>query len=194
MHIDITGRQVAITPALRKFAEEKLAKLERLLDGPLEVHVVLAVEKHRHLAEIQVKSRTALLSGMRETGDLYASIGDVAAKLERQALKHKEKMRSHKKRAARKGEAPEAPARAATPARARPKAAPAAAASAASLPKRRVFRSERYRLKPLTTEDAALELEAAGDEILVYRDASTYRVNVVYRRKDGHFGVIDPEF
>src|SRR6516162_4150602 len=193
MHIDITGRQVAITPALRKFAEEKLAKLERLLDGPLEVHVVLAVEKHRHLAEIQVKSRTALLSGMRETGDLYASIGDVAAKLERQALKHKAKMRSHKKRAARKGEAAEAPSRAAAPARARPKAAPAAAAPA-SAPKRRVFRSERYRLKPLTTEDAALELEAAGDEILVYRDASTYRVNVVYRRKDGHFGVIDPEF
>ena len=50
MHIDITGRQVAVTPALRKFAEEKLHKLERLLDGPLVVHVVLAVEKHRHLA------------------------------------------------------------------------------------------------------------------------------------------------
>jgi putative sigma-54 modulation protein len=72
MKIDITGRQIEITPALREFTMEKLRKLEKLLDGPLDVHVVLAVEKHRHLAEIQVKSRTAVLSGAEETGDLYA--------------------------------------------------------------------------------------------------------------------------
>jgi hypothetical protein len=63
MQVHITGRQVAITPALRKFTEEKLRKVEKLLAGPIEAHVVLAVEKRRHHAEIQVKSRTALLSG-----------------------------------------------------------------------------------------------------------------------------------
>ena len=77
MNLFITGRHIEITPALKEFAEDKLRKLERLLDGPLEIHVVLGIEKHRHMAEIQVRSRTALLSGTQETGDLYASIGEV---------------------------------------------------------------------------------------------------------------------
>ena len=98
MKFDYTGRHVDVTPALREFTEEKLRKLERLLDGPLDVHVVLGIEKHRHVAEIQVKSRTTVLSGTQETGDLYASIGEVADKLERQALKHKEKLHDHKHR------------------------------------------------------------------------------------------------
>jgi putative sigma-54 modulation protein len=98
IHLDITGRHVEITPALRDFAGEKLAKLERLLDGPIEAHVVLGIEKHRHFAEIQVKSKTGVFSGHQETDDLYASIREVADKLERQALKHKEKMQDHKHR------------------------------------------------------------------------------------------------
>lgn len=98
MKLDITGRHIDVTPALREFAEDKLRKLEKLLDGPLDIHVVLAIEKHRHMAEIQVKSRNGVFTGAHETGDLYASIGEVVDKLERQALKHKEKMRHHKQR------------------------------------------------------------------------------------------------
>ena len=98
IHLDMTGRHVEITPALREFAEEKLAKLERLLDGPIEAHVVLGIEKHRHFAEVQVRSRTGVFTGHQETADLYASIREVADKLERQALKHKEKIRNHKHR------------------------------------------------------------------------------------------------
>jgi ribosome hibernation promoting factor len=187
MNVDITGRQVEVTPALRKHAEGKLKKLERLLGGPLEAHIVLAVEKHRHLAEIQVKSRTALFAGMQETGDLYASINGVIEKLERQAQKHKDKVTSLKKRDGRKAAAVVVePSPAPSPAP-RIRVRPAAAKS-------RVLRSERYRLKPLSAEDAALELEGTGDEILVYRDSRTYRVNVVYRRKDGQLGLVDPEF
>ena len=98
MKIDFTGRHIEVTSALREFTEDKLGKLERLLDGPLDVHVVLAIEKHRHVAEIQVKARNGVFSGAQETGDLYASIGEVADKLERQALKHKEKLQQHKHR------------------------------------------------------------------------------------------------
>ncbi|HEX4825595.1 MAG TPA: ribosome-associated translation inhibitor RaiA [Candidatus Polarisedimenticolaceae bacterium] len=182
MRVHITGRQVEVTPALRKFAESKLKKVEKLLDGPAEAHVVLAVEKHRHLAEIQVKSRHVLLAGAHETEDLYASIGDVVLKLERQALKHKEKLTSKKKREARRSAPEAAP------------VAPAAAPARKKRPAPRVARSERYRLKPLTAEDAVMELEANRSDLLVYRDAKTYRVNVVYRMKDGSFGLVDPEF
>lgn len=189
MRIDIAGRQVEVTPALRRFTADKLKKLEKLVDGPLEAHVVLAIEKHRHLAEIQLKGRSALLSGQQETEDLYASIGAVVDKLERQALKHKEKLEARKRRVRREAAA----AVEAAPAPRRKKATSrAAAAPAAPVPT--IVRSARYRLKPLSAEDAALELDAAGEDILVYRDAETYRVNVVYRRGDGGFGLIDPEF
>jgi putative sigma-54 modulation protein len=177
MNLEMTGRQVEITPALRDFTEDKLRKLEKLLDGPLEVHVVLGIAKHRHMAEIQVKGRTASLSGMEETGDLYASISEVADKLERQALKHKEKVTGRRRRegarAPKVGAALEAEAN-----RANPSAGPDEETT-------RIIRSERYRLKPLSPEDAVMELETSKEEILVFRDSSTDRVNVLYRRPDG---------
>lgn len=189
MQLDITGRHIEITPALREYAEEKLGKLERLLDGPLEIHVVLGIEKHRHMAEIQVKSRTGVFSGTQETGDLYASIGEVVDKLERQALKHKEKMRTRRvKRGPR-----------------RPEAAAVIEANAAPGPSRadsesdagsapRIVRSHRYRIKPLSAEDAVLELESSAEDVLVFRDAETDGVHVVYRQKDGNFALVEPEF
>jgi putative sigma-54 modulation protein len=183
MNIEMVGRQIEITPALRDFATEKLRKLEKLLDGPLEVHVVLAVEKHRHVAEIQVKSRTGVFAGAEETGDLYASISEVAEKLERQALKHKEKVTGRKRR-----DGVRAAAAAAV-------LGPEPVSEGSEEPEpTRIFRTDRYRLKPLSAEDAALELESTGESLLVYRDASTYRVNVVYRLDDGNFGLVDPEF
>ena len=91
MQLEITGRHIDVTPALREFAEEKLGKLERLLDPPVEVHVVLEIEKHRHKADVKVSSKNGVFSGAQETGDLYASIAEVADKLERQILKSKEK-------------------------------------------------------------------------------------------------------
>jgi len=187
MNIEITGRQIEITPALREFAAEKLRKLEKLLEGPLEIHVVLAVEKHRHVAEIQVKSRTAVLSGTEETGDLYASIGEVADKLERQALKHKEKVTGRKRRMGTR--APEAAAVIESEGRSAEEDEGGADPNL-----RRIVRDSRYRLKPLSAEDAVLELEATGENLLVFRDGETYRVNVVYRRRDGNFGLVDPEF
>lgn len=98
MKMEVTGRQIEVTPALKEFAEEKLGKLDRLLADDAEAHVVLSINKHRHIAEVQIKSGSLVLSGTEETSDLYASIGEVADKLERQALRHKEKIRDHKHR------------------------------------------------------------------------------------------------
>lgn len=189
MQLDITGRHIEVTPALREFAEEKLRKLERLLDGPLEIHVVLGIEKHRHMAEVQVKSRTGVFAGTQETGDLYASIGEVADKLERQALKHKEKMRM---RRIKKG--PRSPEAAAVmEANAAPEGVdPDEVDDDAKIP--RIVRSHRYRIKPLSAEDAVLELESTAEDVLVFRDAETDGVHVVYRQKDGNFALVEPEF
>ncbi|HEX6852340.1 MAG TPA: ribosome-associated translation inhibitor RaiA [Candidatus Polarisedimenticolaceae bacterium] len=184
MRMNIVGRHVEVTPALKRFAMEKLGKLDKLIDGPLEAHVVLAVEKHRHLAEIQVKSKVGIFSGSKETADLYASIGDVVDKITAQAHRQKEKLQERKRRTGKKAAEAvaaivEAPAE--KPARRKAKAA-------------KVVRIPRYRLKPLSADDAASELEATGSEVLVFRDADTYRVNVVFRRADGAIGLVDPEF
>ncbi len=186
MNIEIVGRQIDITPAIRDFTEDKLRKLEKLLDGPFDAHVVLAIEKHRHMAEIKVMSRTAILSGQEETDDLYNSIREVADKLERQALKHKEKVTNRKHRKGPKfGEAVAAMDEQAL---ARMEPNPEAASG------QRIVRTPRYRVKPLSAEDAVLELESSGEELLVFRDADTDRVNVIYRLDDGNFALVDPEF
>jgi putative sigma-54 modulation protein len=185
MQLDMTGRHVEITPELREFVEEKLAKLERLLDGPIEVHVVLGIEKHRQTAEIQVKSRTGLFSGAHETPDLRASIAEVADKIERQALRHKEKVTTHKLR-----RGPRSPdVAAAIEANASPEDA-----GADNDGPPRIVRRNQYRLKPLTLEDALCELEGTAEDVLVYRDAETDRVAVVYRQRDGSLALVQPEF
>ena len=92
MQVEITGRHIALTPALRHFTEERLSKLDRLLDGPLEAHVVLDVARHGHRAEIQISGPNLKLTGAEETDDLYTSIRETVDKLERQARKHKTRL------------------------------------------------------------------------------------------------------
>ena len=149
---------------------------------------MLGIEKHRHSAEVQVKSKTAVFTGHMVTGDLYASIGEVADKLERQAIKHKEKLHDHKHR-----RSPRDPEVAAT-IEANASGPDDAGDESAERPGPRIVRTKRSRLKPMSPEDAALELEASGEELLVFRDAETERVNVVYRQGDGNFGLVDTEF
>jgi len=189
MRVDITGRNIELTPALHDFAEEKLGKLERLLVGPIEAHVVLSIMKHRHIAEIQVKSRTATLSGTEETDDLYVSISEVVDKLERQALKHKEKIHDHKHR--RGPRDPEVAAAIEAEAAGAVGGEDSPAENDPAQP--RIVHSRRYRARPMSAEDALMELESSEDELLVFREARSERINVLFRQKDGNYGLIDPE-
>ncbi len=187
MRVDITCRHIELTPALRDFAQDKLGKLERLLDGAVEAHVVLSIIKHRHIAEIQVKSRSAVISGTEETDDLYVSISEVVDKLERQAQKHKEKIHDHKHR-----RGPRDPEVAATIEAQVAKAEGDGDIEPTATPSR-IVHSRRYTLRPMSAEDAVMELDASEDELLVFREARTERINVLFRQKDGNYGLIDPE-
>jgi len=186
MKLDITGRHIEITPAIRDFTKDKLSKLERWIDDVMEAHVVLCVEKHRHQAEVVVKGRHHTYTGTEETGDMYVSIGNVVEKIEKQARRLKEKAVTRRKHSRSTKEAvqmlPAAPStngnRAAEPAPAR---AP------------RVIRSNDYRMKPMSREDAVLEFRDSDREFLVFRDARSQRIKVMYRRKDGNLGLIEPE-
>ena len=178
MTIEFTGRKIEITSALKAFTEEKFQKLSRVLDGLMEAHVILTVEKHRHTAEIIVHSRHSTLSGSETTEDLYASIGQVLAKLEKQAKKLKDKYSWGKKRV--KGVVTIRNAREVEEALP-PENTP------------RVIRSRRYAVKPMTVDEAVMQVQGSKDSFLVFRDAGSQRVNVLYRRNDGNFGLIEPE-
>ena len=186
MKLDITGRHIDITPAIRDFTRDKLSKLEKWIDDVIEAHVVLFVEKHRHTAELVVKSRHHTFTGTDETRDMYASIGNVVDKIETQARRQKEKLsgrRKHMKSAARGSAA----AAAAAPEDAEGDGAPSMNA------RPRIIRSNDLHMKPMSVEDAALQFIDSDREFIVYRDARSQRISVMYRRKDGNLGLIEPE-
>jgi putative sigma-54 modulation protein len=186
MRIHFTGRHVEVTPALEAFARERIEKLARFVPALLEAHVVLSVEKYRHRAEVSVHSRRSDLLGVQESGDMYTSLSQVFEKLERQARKDKEKLSARNRR----GAAPAGEAAAAAPLRPVRRRAPAGARRAAR-PSPRVVPTPPDELKPMSVEDAVLAMQDSGDGFLVFRNARSQRVNVVYRRGDGRFGVIE---
>ena len=189
MRVDITGRHIDVTSALRLHTEEKLGKLDRLLEGPAEAHVVLFIEKHRHVAEIQLKARAHTFAGQEETGDLYVSIDAVVDKLESQIRRYKDKRNDRRRRdAVKAGEAAVVLVSEADHARSEGGKDDDDDESIGH-----IRRSDQYRVKPLTPEDAALELEASGRSLLVFRDSSTDRINVLHRLDDGNYGLVDPD-
>jgi putative sigma-54 modulation protein len=174
MKIEFTGRQTGIPDELRRLAERKLQKLGRLLPAVTRAHVILAVDKHRQVAEVSVHSRHMDLAAVEVSANPRLSVTGAIDKLVRQA------QRQQARRRERKG--------AATPRRA-PLPAPERE-SDASVP--RVIRSRRTAVKPMTLDEAAVEMEGRAEGVLVFRDAATERVHVLFRRKDGNLGLIEP--
>ncbi len=183
MRVHFTGRHVEITPALQAFAEGRMERLQKHLPSILEAHVILSVEKYRHQAEVNVHTRRFILSGAQETGDMYTSIALVFDKLERQAKKRKEKATSGKRRTA---------ARASARRLAMRERVVMSGDGGDPRPARRLLRTETVELKPMSVEDALLQVEDSADGFVVFRNARSQRVNVVYRRRDGHIGIIEP--
>jgi ribosome hibernation promoting factor len=180
MEIEFTGRKIEITPALKTFSEQKLKKLSRILDGIIEAHVILRVEKRRQSAEIIVHSPHATLTGSETTDDLYKSIGQVLAKLEKQAMKLKGRYAWGKKHG-----------KAVTVRGGREVGDDGPASAPDGVP--RVIRSRRYAVKPMSVDEALMQAQGSKDAFLVFRDARSQRVSVLYRRPDGNFGLIEPE-
>jgi putative sigma-54 modulation protein len=176
MRLDITGRHVDINPPLRQLIGRRLVKLERLLnDSAISAQVILTKEKYRHRAEIVMHARgDHTLRGMGEGTGWPVAVRDAAAKIEQQAQKLKGKWGERKRRGA----------------VSRTVAAPSAA-EAGRVP--RVVRATRYAVKPMSVEDAALRVESSSDAFVVFRNADTDAVSILYRRTDGNYGLIEPD-
>ena len=175
MKIEYTGRNFTVSPAIKKHVNEHFKKVEEFLNGTTKAHVILAVEKHhRHVAEIVVNWQHHTLTATADTLDMYNSTTQAVDKLRRQVVKLHDKIvnRKHETR----GLKTLATTTDVTPERPAP----------------RIVRSRRYAVKPLTPEEALSEVAATTDQFLVFRDAETDRIGVLYKRKDGNFGLIEP--
>jgi ribosome hibernation promoting factor len=184
MAVECTGRNIEVTPSLRSFAEERARRLERHLGGPAKVRIVLSHEKHRYGAEIIATHRRRRWTAVEETPDLKAALAAAFEKIDTQAKKHSEKMRDRKLRVApapgkrKAGEALE-------PVRPEPPS---------SGDGHRIVRTGALPAKPMSVEEAALQIEASRQEFLVFRDSSSEKVSVLYKRRDGDLGLIVPEW
>lgn len=175
MKLEFTGRQTDIPEAARKLAERKLARIARLLTGATRAHIVVSAEGHRRIVEITVYSRRLTLSALEESNDIALSLATAILKLERQVEKHRGRLESRRNEATARG----------TVSHRRP--AEEAAKSRGAVRRRAVVAPE------MTMGMARAAVEEQGENMVVYRDAKTDRLSVLYRRKDGKVGLIEPE-
>ena len=177
MEFEFTGRHIEITPAVEELVRKELGKLDRVLDSaPMRAHVTVSAEKHRKRTEIVVYWRDNVFTAVGENTDLSQSVATAASKVQKQGLRLKEKF--HAKKRGRQSAGRVAPVPGGTI-----EAAPNAP---------RIVAQRRYRVKPMTPEEAAIILADSDDQFIVFRDAETNRVGVLYGRTDGNFGLIEP--
>src|SRR5437763_12543300 len=177
MTFEYTGRHVEVTPAIRRHVEEQFNKLQPIFNGTnVPVHVILGVEKNRQTGEVIVHWLDHTLKAADTNADMYMALSRAIGKIETQALKLKKKIIDRKH---------------ASPRTAAAAPNPDGHVQAAPAPVRTV-NARRYNVKPMTAEEAALEQADKTDSIIVFRDADTSRVGVLYKRQDGNFGLIEP--
>lgn len=175
MLVTVTGKNVEVTNALKEYAEKKVAKIGKFFEkSPGGAKVTLSTERSKHVVDITVQVNGLLLRGEERTGDMYASIDGAIEKIERQV--HKFKTRINRKLRE------ENQVVVATPPQSEEAAAPV------------IKRTKRFAIKPMSVEEAVMQMDLLGHDFYVFSNSDTEEVNVVYRRKDGNFGLIEPEF
>lgn len=171
MTVEVTGRNIEVTPRIENRVTTALRKLMRVLDDSASAHVILSAEKHRYKTEIILTWRDRQFTGTAETTDLTRAVRQALTRLERQTLKQKEKFTARR--------------------RVNKKTAKAITVEPI-MSGPRIIKMSRYEVKPLTPEEAAQLLLTSTDDFLVFRDAERDRVAVIYKRQDGHLGLIEP--
>ncbi|PWT91273.1 MAG: ribosome-associated translation inhibitor RaiA [Blastocatellia bacterium] len=177
MKFEYTGRHVDVSPAIRRHVEDHFKKLDHIFnDSTLSTHVIIDVEKNRQIGEIIVNWRDYTLTAKDTNADMYMALTRAMAKIETQALKLKKKIIDRKQSA-----------------RSASRIAPQPDGHLEATPRPpRIIPARRYAVKPMTPEEAALRLSDQTDQFLLFRDAVTRRLAVLYRRKDGNYGLIEP--
>jgi putative sigma-54 modulation protein len=179
MQISVTFRHLDPSPALKSYAQDKLMKMKKYLNPPIEAHVVLTLEKFRHYAEVTIAANGLRINSEEVTDDMYSAIDKVIDKIERQVKKHKEKIKNH-------GNAGIDTVAATSEDDEEESEEPAIRGSAAG----NASAAER---KAMSVAEAVKEMQKKEDDFLVFTNTDSQSVNVVYKRKNGDYGLIEPE-
>ncbi len=179
MEITVTGRHIEVTPSIREYAEKKLAHIEIDFPRILSAHFILEVDKFRHIAELVLHCGNHIVIEARDVEeDLYAALDKVADKVARQLHKYKARIQSHRPR---KGELMHLAEHVLTHDLHEEEGS------------HHIVRTEQFAVKPMSIDEAVLQLELAEHRhFLVFLNADANKINVLYRRKSGDFGLIQP--
>ncbi|MHA7628133.1 ribosome hibernation-promoting factor, HPF/YfiA family [Corallococcus sp. M7] len=197
MQLNITFRQFGSSDSLKEYAREKVDRVNRLLDRAGEAHVVLSLERHLHHADITIHSGAWVLRGREKSDDMYASIDLAMDKIERQLRRYRDKLKSHhgKEKVHHRQDLvkvrhdvfevhePEETAEA---------SAPAAQAPVAESGVARLVRTTHLAIQSLSVDDAVMQMNLMNNDFYVFQNQQSQALSIVYRRKEGGFGLIEP--
>ena len=175
MQTSVTFKNIDPSENLKSYVGEKLDRFDKYLYNPAEANVVLSVEKFRHMAEINIIGDRLNIYGKEVTGDMYSAIDIALDKLEKQIKKNKEKIRKH---------------RSGSKSNTKENIVEDTPFMEDEATRDVIVRNIEY--KPMDVEEAIMQMSLVNDNFLVFTDARSNRVNVLYRRKDGNYGLIQP--
>lgn len=178
MNITTTFRHMEQSEALKTYAEEKLERVKKYIDGPISVQVYFTVEKIRHIAEIVINARGINTKASEATNDMYAAVDAVIDKIERQLRRYKERLKAHK------------------PEEAGGRVLSKQIFQAESIETSNepvVITTKTETAKPMLVDEAVMQMDLLHKDFLVFTDAVSGDISVIYRRKDGNFGLIAPQ-
>jgi putative sigma-54 modulation protein len=190
MQLSVTFRHMDSTDALRDYAREKVERIRKYFPDPIKAHVVLVCDRgYNHTADVMITLHNGLvIKGVETTEDMYSSIDLVMAKIERQVRRYKEKIRSHKGAEGLHGQREIIHSVLAEP---EPEGQVVAGNGHGPAAEPQIMKKSKFFAKPLTPNEAVMQMNLLGNDFLVFTNAASHEVNVVYRRGDGTYGLIE---
>ena len=182
MKLIIKGKHMNVTDSIEAYIRKKMEKLEKYFDPILESTATVSIEKNRHIFEVTLHAKKAIIRAEEESGDMYTSIDRVVDKLERQIIKYKEKLysKSHAEHSKIKNKT----------------LMEDQTEINVDVPEdddAKIVKTKKFALKPMSPEEATLQMDLLGHNFYVFHNDATNQVNVIYKRKDGNLGLIEPE-
>ncbi|MBU3188987.1 ribosome-associated translation inhibitor RaiA [Clostridium bowmanii] len=177
MKVKIIGKNIEITEALKNILEKKISRFDKYFNPDVEAQITLVVHKNRHTIEITIPFNEVVLRAEEQNDDMYTSLDLVVDKLEGQIRKHKTKLEKRNRGTSLKF-----------------KGIPLYTNNNEEDMEPKIVKTKKFAFKPMSAEEAVLQMELVGHSFFVYMSDETSEVHVVYKRKDGNYGLIEPEF
>ena len=178
MKVTVIAKNIELTSALKESVERKISKLNKYFDSNIEARATLSVQKNRQIIEVTIPFNGVILRGEESTEDMYKSIDLVEDKLERQIRKQKTKLQRRNSGGSLRY----------------PSFNPKEVEEILEEDENKIVKTKNFYVKPMSSEEAILQMELLGHNFFVYEDSDTNKFSVMYKRKDGNYGLIEPDY